>query len=109
MEVKRENKEFSCIRFSLNKDDREIARAHLYLLKNDLHEEPLGYIEDVFVDGEFRKKGYGTKIMKDLIEEAKKQGCYKLVATSRHSRNNVHSLYENLGFVNFGLEFRMDI
>ena len=109
MEVKRENKEFSCIRFSLNEDDREIARAHLYLLKNDLHEEPLGYIEDVFVDEEFRRRGYGTKIMKDLIEEAKKQGCYKLVATSRHSRNNVHTLYENLGFVNFGLEFRMDM
>jgi hypothetical protein len=103
MKIKKENKRFSCIRFSLNQDDREIARAHLYLLKNDLHEEPLGYIEDVFVNEEFRK------IMKDLIEEAKKQGCYKLVATSRHSRDNVHSLYENLGFVNFGLEFRMDI
>lgn len=109
MEVKRENKEFRCIRFSLNKNDREIARAYLYVLKNDLHEEPLGYIEDVFVDEDFRRRGYGTKIMENLIEEAKKQGCYKLVATSRHSRHNVHTLYENLGFVNFGLEFRMDI
>ena len=109
MEIKKENKKFDSIRFSLNEDNREIARAYLYVLKNDLHEEPLGYIEDVFVDEEFRGIGFGTKIMKELIDEAKTLGCYKLIATSRYSRDNVHEFYKNLGFIEFGFEFRLDI
>ena len=43
------------------------------------------------------------------IEEAKKQGCYKLVGTSRHGRDKLHKWYEELGFKNYGLEFRINL
>lgn len=56
-----------------------------------------------------RSEGLGTKLVNQVIEAAKEQGCYKLVATSRKSRPKVHQLYERLGFKEHGLEFRIDL
>jgi len=42
-----------------------------------------------------------------VITEAKNLGYYKLVATSRYERENVHKMYEKNGFENFGIEFKM--
>ncbi len=96
------------IKFSIKKDNKEIARAYLYVMKNDLHKQPFGLMEDVFIDKSLRGEGYGTKIVKELIKQAKKQNCYKLIATSRYSRKEVHKLYKKLGFKDWGKEFRMD-
>lgn len=108
MEFKKTDKECKGIKFSLDRDGKEIARGTLFVLNNDLHQEPFGFLEDVMVDEELRGQGIGTELVKKIIEEAKKQNCYKLIATSRHSREKVHELYERLGFKNHGLEFRMD-
>lgn len=95
------------IKFFVEKDDKEVARAFLYVMNNDLRKEPFGLLEDVFVTEELRGQGIGTELIKKVIEEAKKLGCYKIVATSRYERPAVHSLYEKLGFEKFGLEFKM--
>lgn len=87
---------------------REIARAYLYLLRNSLHPEPFGLMEDVYVDEQYRSQGLGTQLVKAIIAAAKKSGCYKLIATSRESRVDVHELYQHLGFVDYGREFRID-
>jgi len=95
-------------KFLILEDDQEVARARLYILTNDLHAEPFGFIEDVHVKENCQGKGYGTKIMNLLIEKAKESGCYKLICTSRFSRSAVHSFYEKLGFKKYGNEFRID-
>ena len=99
----------SAIRFSLQKNDRDIARAFLYLIKNDLHAQPYGLLEDVFVQEQYRSQGYGRKMAHAVIEEAKKQGCYKLIGTSRYERKKVHQFYLDLGFREYGKEFRMNL
>jgi GNAT superfamily N-acetyltransferase len=86
-----------------------IGRAFLFLIYNDLHSKPYGLLEDVFVEEEYRGKGIGKELVKKVIEKAKEFGCYKLIATSRFGRENVHQLYENLGFKKWGYEFRMDL
>lgn len=97
------------IKVFLNDGEREVGRAHLYLIYNDLHPGvPYGLLEDVFVDESQRGQGVGTKLVQTIIDEAKAQGCYKLVATSRHERGQVHELYEKLGFKDHGIEFRID-
>jgi GNAT superfamily N-acetyltransferase len=88
---------------------QEIARAYLYVLNNDLHDEPFGFIEDVFVEESRRGQGLGTKITKALIKEAKMHNCYKLIACSRQSRDKVHNLYKKIGFTEHGKEFRINI
>ena len=97
------------IKFYVEENGKEVGRAYLYILKNDLHKEPFGFMEDVYIDESQRGKGLGTGLVNTLIEEAKKRGCYKIVATSRHERPKVHKLYERLEYHNHGVEFRMDL
>lgn len=95
---KRETKEkilsTNYYKFEILEENEVVGRAFLFLIHNDLHQKPYGLLEDVFVEEEHRSKGIG---------------CYKLIATSRFERENVHQLYENLGFKKWGYEFRMDL
>lgn len=97
------------IRFSVkDNQDEEIGHAFLYLMHNDLHEEPFGLLEDVFIDENYRGQGVGTNLIKEVIKIAEGKGCYKLVATSRYERPKVHDLYKKLGFKDYGVEFKME-
>jgi GNAT superfamily N-acetyltransferase len=97
------------IRFSLERDGREVGRAYLYLLKNDLHIQPFGLLEDVFVEPDYRGAGVARELLDAVIAEAKRS-CYKLLATSRDdgTRASVHEWYIRLGFVDYGTEFRIN-
>lgn len=108
MQIKRKEISASGVKLFIEENGREVARAYLYLLHNDLHKEPFGFMEDVFVDESMRGKGYGTSIVNELIAEARKRGCYKLICTSRHSKEFIHQMYTKLGFKNHGIEFRID-
>jgi GNAT superfamily N-acetyltransferase len=107
MTIDREECAAKGIRFSISDGGREIARAYLYLMTNDLHDAPFGLLEDVYVDESQRGSGLGTTLVKAVVAAAEEAGCYKLIATSRTSRPRVHELYERLGFERHGLEFRM--
>ena len=78
----------------LTQDGREVARAFLYLAENDLHPgQVFGLLEDVFVDESRTRLGrLGVAMVKHVISEARRRGCYKLIATSRHERSRVHDL-----------------
>ena len=106
-EINKKAVKASGIKFFVERDGKEVARAFLYIMNNDLKKEPFGFLEDVFVDESLRGQGIATSLVNSIIDEAKKIGCYKIVATSRHERENVHRLYEKLGFKNFGIEFKM--
>lgn len=96
------------VKFSVEEDGKEIGRAYLYVLRNELHERPFGLLEDVFVEDSFRGRGFGSDLVKSVIEDARKKDCYKLICTSRYAKSKVHDLYLSLGFVDHGKEFRMD-
>lgn len=97
------------ITFIVNKKYREVGKAFLYILYNDTHKEPYGLFGDILVEEQHRGKGYGKQLIKAVIDEAKQQGCYKLVATSRDTRLAVHALYTACGFQKWGIEFRMNL
>jgi GNAT superfamily N-acetyltransferase len=97
------------LRFSIKRDEKEVGRAYLYLLKNDLHTQPFGLLEDVFVEPDYRGTGVANELLEAVMAEAKRS-CYKLIATSRDNgtRTSVHEWYIRLGFVDYGTEFRMN-
>lgn len=95
-------------RFSVERDDREVGRAYLYIMTNDLHSEPFGLMEDVWVSPDYRGRRIGSELVKAVVAQAREQQCYKLIATSRHCRPKVHVLYKKLKFTDHGVEFRMD-
>lgn len=96
------------IRFSAQDNGVEMGHAYLYIIYNDLHEEPYGLMEDVFVEETARGSGIGTVIVKQLIVKAKELGCRKLIGQSRYGKEKVHDWYVGLGFADHGKNFRMD-
>lgn len=96
------------LKISFSENGARIAWAYVYILNNELHKEPFGFLENVFVEEAYRGKGLGSRLVKEAIAAAKKAGCYKLIGTSRDSKPEVHRFYERLGFKKHGAEFRMD-
>ena len=105
---KKEDKSYA-IKFIAEENGVFLGRAYLYVMFNDLHKEPFGLLEDVFVEETSRGRGVGSKLVNMVIEEAKKQNCYKIICTSRYKNLKVHELYIKLGFKDHGKEFRIDL
>lgn len=95
------------IKLYMEDGGKEIAHAYLYILKN-VHDRSFGFMENVFVEENYRSRGLGTKLVEELIKAARQNNCYKLVGTSRHERLKVHDWYLNFGFKDWGKEFRLD-
>ena len=108
MDIERAAAKCEGIRLVINQNGKEAARAYLFLMWNSLHDTPFGLLEDVYVDETLRGQKLGTGIVNAVIAEARARGCYKLIATSRHTRPKVHDLYTRLGFKDHGKEFRID-
>ncbi len=96
------------IKITAEDNDVVAGRAFLYILYNELHAEPFGFLEDVFVDEPYRSKGVGAQLVQAAIGEAREQGCHKLICTSRYGRDGLHKWYAGFGFKEHGTEFRMD-
>lgn len=97
-------------RLSIVDKGQEVARATVLLLPStDLHPgQYFGYLEDVWVNQDFRGKGYGKKIVQEAIAFAA-ANTYKLIATTRHPPgHHVYDLYAKLGFEPHGTGFRMN-
>ncbi len=110
MKINKETKkDCYAVKFTATEDDKEIGRAWLYVLYNDLHAEPFGLVEDDFVEEKYRGSGVGTKLVQAVIEKSKKIGCYKIIATVRNSKEVACAWYEKFGFKNHGVEFRMEL
>jgi len=96
------------VKFEYYEDGERLGRATIYILHNELHDHSFGLLEDVFVEPQARGKGVGSKLTEEVIQHANRIGCYKLICTSRYIKPRVHELYEKLGFVDHGKEFRID-
>ena len=88
---------------------KTIAWGYLYLIFQDRHREPYGLLENIYVEKEYRSRGLGSLLIRQMIAEAKKKKCYKLIGTSKMANADAHKFYERLGFEKMGYEFRMDL
>lgn len=61
-----------------------------------------GYIFNVAVDKDFRKKGIGSALVETLVTYAKKNNLCFLTLEVRESNENARSLYEKFGFIKVG-------
>lgn len=109
MKISKSIKASKVIKFEVRDGKKSVGRVFLYVIKNDLHTEAYGYIEDLFVDEALRGQGYGKKLLQMVILEAKKRKLYKLVGTSRTFRTEVHAFYQKFGFKKYGFEFRKEL
>jgi GNAT superfamily N-acetyltransferase len=59
---------------------------------------PFALIENVVVDAGARGKGIGESLIRQAIELAREEGCYRVSLTSNKRRQDAHKFYERLGF-----------
>lgn len=110
MEIRKEKRtDCYAIKLIIEIKARPVGHCYLYVIRNDLHEQPYGFIEDVYVEEGHRSHGLGTALIRAAIFEARANGCYKLICTSRFGKEGIHTWYRKLGFVKYGAEFRMDL
>lgn len=89
-------------------DGQIVGSADLMIVPNLSHRgSPWAVMENVIVDESMRRKGIASAIVEYLVNLAKKSGCYKIGLSSSKERPAAHSMYESLGFKQYGLGFRI--
>ena len=105
--------EIKGIKFELfDTNGQLLGRAILYILRNNLHKDPFGFIEDVFVEPDHRGKGIAGELIVELEKRAREENCYKLIGCFRNGEEKeyLHHVYGKLGFdTHYGNEFRKDL
>ncbi len=56
------------------------------------------HLLNVAVAGRERRRGYGTMLMEDVITEAKRSGCVRVVLEVRPGNEPAIKIYQKLGF-----------
>lgn len=59
---------------------------------------PWALLENLIIDGRYRRRGLGRMLMEHAISRARESGCYKIALSSDSSRGEAHDLYRSLGF-----------
>jgi glucosamine-phosphate N-acetyltransferase len=87
-------------------DSKVVGTTTLFIEQKFIHDGgKVGHIEDVAVRKEYQGKGIGQKVVKALLEYAKKEGCYKTILGCT---DDLISFYEKMGFKRHSNSMRFD-
>lgn len=67
------------------------------------------YVDDLISDVVTRKQGYGSAILRWVIEQAKTAQCNQVHLDSGPQRHDAHRLYLNHGFNIIGYHFALEV
>lgn len=84
----------------IEEDGVLVATCTISVIKNLTRGlRPYGLIENVVTHKDYRRKGYGTKVLKRAIEIAKENNCYKVMLMTSSKSEDTLRFYEKAGFV----------
>ncbi len=63
-------------------------------------DEPIGYIEELYVKPDRRRRGTGQAIMEAIFEESRRRGAAGIEVVTGEDDLGARALYEKLGFAN---------
>ena len=91
----------SAVVFLAYKEDRAIGFAQCQL-RNDYVEgtstSPVGYLEGLFVQEEFRNAGYGRLLVAHCEQWAKEKGCIEFASDCEFDNKESYAVHLKLGF-----------
>src|SRR6056297_897294 len=83
--------------FILKKENNIIGFGSL-IYHNDFMHGKTGFIGEIIIEEKQRNKGYGSKLLKNLIKKAKEKDCKYIDLDSAIYRRNAHRFYKKHGF-----------
>jgi len=94
------NIEGQSIKYFVAKENGKIvASCYICIIPNLTRGgKPIGFVENVITDAEYRGKGIGKRIMENAIHYARDQNCYKVLLQSGSKRTDAYGFYESIGF-----------
>ena len=76
-----------------------VSSCNLTIIKNLTRQaRSYGLIENVMTHPHYRKKGYGTAVLKRAIEIAQDYKCYKVMLMTSHKDDATLRFYQQAGF-----------
>ena len=89
-------------------DGLVVGTMVLLVVPNISHEaRPWAIVENMVVDGKYRRKGIGRLLMEYALARARQAGCYKVQLLSNKKRYEAHQFYQALGFETSAYGFRL--
>lgn len=84
-----------------------VGTADCSIVANLTHRgRPWSVVENVVVDDRCRRQGVGRRLMEEVVERCRAQGCYKIQLLSQQHRSGAHAFYESMGFQATAVGFR---
>ena len=81
------------------KSETEIIGFAALNFRNDIQTQgKVGYLSELVIDESKRGKGFGTRLLKSIMTEAKKRKCKEIHFPSTFKRKKAYAFYEALGF-----------
>lgn len=88
-------------------DNKVVGTASLLIEPKFIHDGGVtGHVEDVAVHPECQGKGIGALLVQRLLDESRKEGCYKVILDCAE---HVIPFYERLGFTKWERAMRIDL
>ena len=83
----------------IEEEGKIVSSITMAIIKNLTRSaRPYALIENVITHPDYRKKGYGTGILKKAVEIARKENCYKVMLMTSNKDNETFRFYEKAGF-----------
>lgn len=80
-------------------DEKMIASCILTITPSFIRGgDAFGIIEHVVVHSEYRRRGYGKKIVNHALNTAWERNCTEVMLLSGSQNENAHKMYEQIGF-----------
>lgn len=82
------------------KDGEIVSSCTLAIVKNLTRGlRPYGIIENVITSPDFRKKGYGNRVLRMAVKIAREKNCYKVMLMTGSKKEDTIRFYEQAGFI----------
>ena len=80
-------------------NERLLSTAHAVIVPNLTRgARPYAVVENVYTDEAARRRGYGSAVLRALLERCFDSGCYKVMLMSGVENDDAHEFYERNGF-----------
>ncbi|MGK3113813.1 GNAT family N-acetyltransferase [Candidatus Pantoea formicae] len=92
----------------IEQDGRPVALAGYRLLENFIHGR-FCYVDDLVTSATTRSQGLGAVLLNGLAEQAREQGCGRIVLDTALNNHRAQKFYQRVGYSALGLHFYRDL